>query len=79
MKETLKLELQFLTTDGRKRTLNINEPIADLTKDQVEAAMKTIADQKIFEKDGEHLYETVAGARYVNRQVENVFQTSEMN
>lgn len=77
MDTTVKLELQFVTEEGKARTLNINQPVLDLEPETVEAAMEAIAAQDIFEQDGVQLYKDIKGARYVSRTVDNVFTSSE--
>ncbi|WP_018659120.1 DUF2922 domain-containing protein [Allofustis seminis] len=74
MNETIKLELQFQTAEGKKRTLAINHPLLELEEAQVRAAMDTISNQKVFKKEGDHLYDAIRGARYVKRTVDNIFQ-----
>lgn len=75
MDTTVKLELQFATEEGRTRSLSVNQPAMDLDPAVVEEAMNKIAAQNIFEQDGVQIYNTVKGARYVTRAVEDVFQT----
>ncbi|HLR91550.1 MAG TPA: DUF2922 domain-containing protein [Atopostipes sp.] len=74
MDTTVKLELQFATEEGRTRSLSVNQPAMDLDPAVVEEAMNTIAAQNIFEQEGIQIYNTVKGARYVTRAVEDVFQ-----
>lgn len=73
MTETIKLQLQYLTSEGKKRTLSIANPVLDLDEAQIKEAMETISAQEIFEKDDILLYDTVEGARYVTQNVKEVF------
>lgn len=77
METTIKLELRFATEEGKARTLSVNQPAMDLEPAVVQAAMETIAAQDLFEQDGVRLYNQVKGARYVTRNVEDVFEVEE--
>ncbi len=78
MDTTVKLELQFATAEGKSRALSINQPAMDLDPVAVQTAMETIAERNIFEQDGISLYNTIKGARYVTRTVEEVFEAEEL-
>lgn len=69
-----RLELRFETSEGKNRTLAINNPVLDLETEEVQTAMNTIATQGLFEQEGALLYNTVKGARYVTRLVDEVFE-----
>lgn len=70
-----KLELRFKTGEGKSRTIGIDQPVMDLDSASIEAAMQTIIDQNMFEKEGVNLFNTIKGARYVTRTVADVFET----
>ena len=72
-----KLELRFETENGKSRTLNVNQPARELEPSFVQAAMEVIAAQGVFEADGVRLYDSIKGARYVTREVEEIFEASE--
>ncbi|MFJ7936715.1 DUF2922 domain-containing protein [Sporosarcina sp. NPDC096371] len=62
------LQLNFSTATGKKVTLSVDEPRADLTAQNVDAAMQEIIAAGVFEVDGAPL-ETAVGARIVERNV----------
>ncbi|WP_028274321.1 DUF2922 domain-containing protein [Atopococcus tabaci] len=68
------LELKFLTSIGKNRTLSVQDPLPDLTEEQTRQAMESIIAQNMFHKDGVNLYAGVKGARYVERKVEDIFE-----
>jgi len=70
---TKKLELKFATSEGKNRTLAVNEPKENLTEAEIENAMNVIAGQDLFVDEGIILYQDVKSARYVTRTVEEVF------
>jgi hypothetical protein len=74
MDTTIKLELKFGTSEGKTRTLSVNQPALDLEPALVQEAMETIAAQNIFEQDNVQLYNQVKSARYVTRSVDEVFE-----
>lgn len=67
------LELKFLNGEGKVRTLTIQNPIDNLTPSQVQAAMTAIINQDLFYKDGVAHYTALHSARYVDRQVQDIF------
>lgn len=69
-----RLELRFATSEGKNRTLSINTPVMDLQAEDVQSAMHTIAEQELFENEGQNVYHTVKGARYVTRLVDDLFE-----
>lgn len=71
---TKKLELRFVTGEGKSRVIGINSPILDLAPEIVEKAMDTIIAQDMFEVEGVKLYTRTKGARYVTRTVEDIFE-----
>lgn len=72
-----RLELLFTNGEGKSSSLVVTDPAENLTPTQIEAAMQLIADQGIVEAKGIQRYADIRGARYVSRQVEEVF-TREM-
>lgn len=74
---TLTLDLQFKTAQGKSRTMGIRDPKAELDREIVEGAMQTIAQQAMFENEGDQLYAKVKGARYVTRTVDEIFTVEE--
>lgn len=62
------LQLNFNTANGKKVTLTVDEPRADLTPQSVAAAMQEIIISDVFEVDGATLA-SVAGARIVERTI----------
>lgn len=70
-----KLELRFKTGEGKSKTLGISQPVMDLDSAVVEAAMQKVVDQNMFEKEGVNLFESIKGARYVTRTVDELFET----
>ena len=62
------LHLNFNTASGKKVTLTVDEPRADLTPQIIEAAMQEIITSAVFELNGAALA-TVAGARIIERNV----------
>lgn len=77
MEETVKLELRFGTSEGKTRTLSVNQPALDLEPGIIQTAMEAIAAQGIFEAEGVNLFQDVKGARYVTRTVEDVYEVAE--
>lgn len=68
-----RLELLFKTGDDKNTTLTVSDPASNLTQETIRGAMDTIASLHLFEKDGILRYSGVRGARYVTREVEEVF------
>lgn len=62
------LQLNFNTASGKKVTMTVDEPRADLTEQSVEAAMQEIIASDVFELNGAPLA-SAAGARIVERNV----------
>lgn len=73
-----RLELLFKTGDDKNTTLTISDPAPSLTEDIIKGAMESIASLHLFEKDGIMRYSSVKGARYVTREVEEVFTNEEL-
>lgn len=62
------MQLNFNTATGKKVTLTVDEPRADLTAQSVESAMQAIIASGVFEVDGAPL-ETAVSARVIERNV----------
>lgn len=74
MNETTKLDLNFLTEEGKKKKITLNSPKAELTEEEVTQAMDAIVDSKLCENGGAINYFEVKGARYVTTAVEDIFE-----
>ena len=74
MNETTKLDLNFLTEEGKKKKITLNSPKAELTEEEVTQAMDAIVDSKLCENGGAINYFEVRGARYVTTAVEDIFE-----
>ena len=74
MNETTKLDLNFLTEEGKKKKITLNSPKAELTEEEVTQAMNSIVDSKLCESGGAINYFEVQGARYVTTAVEDIFE-----
>ncbi|MBR1495247.1 MAG: DUF2922 domain-containing protein [Acidaminococcaceae bacterium] len=55
------LDLVFKNTVGKKVILNVEEPKPGITKAEIDAAMKIIVDNNIFDTAGGDLVEAVGG------------------
>ena len=74
MNETTKLDLNFLSEEGKKKKITLNSPKAELTEEEVTQAMDAIVDSKLCENGGAINYFEVKGARYVTTAVEDIFE-----
>ena len=74
MNETTKLDLNFLTEEGKKKKITLNSPKTELTEEEVTQAMNAIVDSKLCENGGAINYFEVKGARYVTTAVEDIFE-----
>ncbi len=72
MKQTL--ELKFLTSQGKNRTLSIQNPKNQLDEATVRQAMADIQSTALFQNEEGPLYETIVSARYINKEVIDIFQ-----
>lgn len=66
------LQLTFLTAGDKKVTLSVDEPKADLTKEEVEAAMEEIIEAGVFEVE-DHPFASKVSAKIVEREVTELF------
>ncbi len=55
------LDLVFKNTVGKKVILNVEEPKKNITKAEIDAAMKVIVDNNVFDTSGGDLVEAVGG------------------
>ena len=62
------LQLNFNTASGKKVSLTVDEPRADLTPQSIEAAMQEIIAANVFEINGASLA-TAGSARVIERNV----------
>ncbi|MBO0603396.1 DUF2922 domain-containing protein [Sporosarcina sp. E16_3] len=62
------LQLNFNTASGKKVSLTVDEPRADLTPQSIEAAMQEIIAANVFEINGAPLA-TAGSARVIERNV----------
>ena len=70
MKSDTDLDLVFKNAIGKKVTLNIEEPKKGVTKAEIDAAMKTVVENNVFNSTGGDLVEAVEGClRTVTRDV----------
>lgn len=67
------LQLNFGTAGGKKMMLTVDEPRADLTAEEVEAAMQEIINAGAFVVDDLPLDSTVS-ARIVERTITNLIE-----
>ncbi|MER2227395.1 MAG: DUF2922 domain-containing protein [Carnobacterium sp.] len=68
------LELRFVTSLGKSKTLSVKDPILTLTTEEAQQAMNSIISLNIFQIEGANPYAAVAGARYVERVVNDIFE-----
>ncbi|MER2173316.1 MAG: DUF2922 domain-containing protein [Carnobacterium sp.] len=68
------LELRFVTSLGKTKTMSVKDPILNLTTEKAQQAMNSIISLNMFQIDGSNPYATVAGARYVERVVNDIFE-----
>ena len=55
------LDLVFKNAAGRKVTLNIEEPKANVTKAEIDAAMDVVVNNNVFATSGGDIVEAVEG------------------
>lgn len=66
------LQLEFGNTAGKKITVAVEEPRADLTLAEVQTAMQAILAAEVFVVEGEPATEAVS-AQIIDRSVQNLF------
>ncbi|EXJ22736.1 hypothetical protein ADIAL_1851 [Alkalibacterium sp. AK22] len=69
-----KLEMQFITEEGKNRVIAVDQPKENLTASTVQTAMETIIAQDMFTMDGYKVFSSIKGARYVTRTVEDILE-----
>ena len=55
------LDLVFRNAEGKKVTLNIEEPRTGVTKAEIDAAMQVVVDNNIFNTSGGDIVDAVEG------------------
>lgn len=70
---TKTLRLTFLSEEKKKKSMTLANAAEDLTADEVRAAMDTIVQANVFEKDGVVLYQVPNSAEYIERTVNTLF------
>ena len=68
-----RLELLFINSLGKNTSLTISDPKAGLTPEDIKAAMDQLVQAGLVEVEGVQRYQAVRGARYVTRQVDEIF------
>ncbi|MGF3227139.1 DUF2922 domain-containing protein [Facklamia sp. P12932] len=78
MKDSMVLELIFLDAAGKTRKITINQPADSVNKETAEAVMQALVDCDLFKDDqGVDMYVTPVAARYVERNVTDVYAYEE--
>ena len=72
---TTRLELIFLTEEGKRATISIQDPKEELTPQEVEAVMDQIVEKDVFTSKGNKLTQ-IMGARIVTRGVEDILEVN---
>lgn len=72
---TKTLELKFSTSAGKTKTMNVKDPILDLSPTVAQQAMDKIINLNIFEVNGVNPYAGKLSARYVERILTDIFET----
>lgn len=70
---TTNLELLFKDGSGKGSKIVVPEPRADLDRQTTESAMQAIVDSDLFAKDGQDIHAANAGARYVKKEITDIF------
>lgn len=69
-----KLEMQFITEEGKNRVIALDQPKENLDVETVQSAMEAIIAQDMFTADGYKVFSGIKGARYVTRVVEDILE-----
>lgn len=72
MKKTYRLELNFRTEEGKSKRISIDNPILELTEEEVIPAMQTIIDCDIFGVDRD-TFVAIDNARYVETTINEIY------
>lgn len=67
------LELIFKNEEGKNRTIRLKEPKDNLNPETVQQAMDRISQADAFYLEGKKLYVEPSSARYVERNVTDIF------
>ena len=59
METTKKLIISFLTSDDRKVSLSVDNPIEDITETEIKSAMDLVVEKNIFAPNGGNIVSTV--------------------
>lgn len=70
-----RLEMIFLTEEGKKATVSVQDPKEDLTSQEVETVMDLITSKDVLTVKGKK-FEQIVGARLVTRGVEEILQVN---
>ena len=73
MAATTRLEMVFRTSGGRRATISVLNPLANLNAATVEAAMATIVSKNIFNSNSGDLV-SAAGAQITTRDTVSLFE-----
>lgn len=71
--QTLTLELFFNTSAGKNKKITVVAPRTQLDRETTENAMSVIANSEIFLDDGQDPYAQSLSARYVTRNIADIF------
>ena len=63
-----RLQMIFQTADGSRRTISVDDPRADLTAAEIQAAMNTMITGNVFQSSGGDLV-GIIGARTVTTEI----------
>lgn len=70
---TTNLELQFKNAKGASQKVSISDPKEGLSRETVEPVIDTIMTTEIFESSQGDPYANAVGARYVRKQIEDIY------
>lgn len=73
MEESFNLELLFKDEEGSSKKLTLRNPKTDLAPEVVQGALDAIANAEIFVSEKGDAFHEVVGARYVRREVEDIY------
>ncbi|MGX7108513.1 DUF2922 domain-containing protein [Facklamia miroungae] len=78
MKDSMVLELVFLDAAGKNRKITISQPALNIAQETAEAVMQAIVACDLFKDEkGMDMYVTPVVARYVERNVTDVYAYEE--
>lgn len=73
--ETTRLEMIFLTEEGKRAVISVQEPKEDVTAQEIETVMDLIVTKDVLTSKGKRL-DQIVGARLVTRGVEELLQVN---